>query len=452
MRKERFGKAMERRIRQHIVGPLHRFAVVAPGELAQICLREVNGLGIEGAQLTDAGVEFSGKITTAYLCNLRLRTASRILCRLAPFRAGVAEELFHKTSEIPWELWINPEIPLRIEAHVENSRISHEGRVAELVREGIERSIRESMGMDMGSGEMPETRPVMSGSETDDFDLSTGNHQTGTSQDMPSCEAKELDLSTGKHQTGTSREMLGGEDLQQRILVRLVRNHCLISLDMTGRHLHERGYRLEHAGAPLRETLAAAILLKMEWHGDTPLVDGMCGSGTFPIEGAMIAEGIPPGQGRTFLFERWPSFQAATWRHLQRTENSPAAGGGRAGIFGIDIQGESIRISKENAARAGVVGAIRWHEMDFFDFDPQRERLKNGLLVLNPPYGRRLEGGGRPLYEKLGEHLRRVFRGWKYAVLSASRAETGAMKMPLMRLWSFRHGGIPIYAALGRVP
>ncbi|MEN6439825.1 MAG: hypothetical protein ABFD97_14715 [Syntrophobacter sp.] len=406
MQGEQSGKAFERRIKKHIVGPVHRFAVVVPGELSQICLREVKELGIEGAELTDAGVEFEGKVSTAYLCNLRLRTASRILCRLAPFRAGVAEELFYKTADIPWELWINREIPLHVEAHVENSRISHEGRVVELVSEGIERSIKDAPGMDMVRNNV----------------------------------------------SGTGAEVSASQDLRQRILVRLIRNHCRISLDMTGRHLHERGYRLQHSGAPLRETLAAAILLKMEWNGDTPLVDGMCGSGTFPIEGAMIAGGIAPGQGRSFLFERWPSFQAATWRHLRKTAKLPAKECARTGIWGIDIQGEAIRISKENAVRAGVGGDIGWKEMDFFDFDPREEKLRNGLLVLNPPYGRRLEGGGGLFHDKLGDHLRRVYKGWKYAVLSASRAEAGAMKMPLMRLWSFRHGGTLIYAALGRVP
>lgn len=404
MQGEQFGRAFERRIKRYIVGPEHRFAVVVPGELTQICLREVNGLGIEGAELTDAGVEFTGKLTKAYLCNLWLRTASRVLCRLVPFRAGAAEELFHKTKEIPWELWINPGIPLRIEAHVEHSRISHEGRVAELISRGIERSIRDALGVNTTVEE--------------------------TSRDIP--------------------EVSGSADLRQRILVRLIGNHCGISLDMSGHHLHERGYRLHHAGAPLRETLAAAILLKMEWNGDTPLVDGMCGSGTFPIEAAMIAGRIPPGQGRSFLFERWPSFQAKTWQYL-RGAATAAGGGTRVGVWGIDIQNEAIGISRENAMRSGVGDDIVWKEMDFFDFDPHREKLKNGLLVLNPPYGRRLEGGGRPFYDSLGNHLRRAYKGWKYAVLAASRTELSAMKMPLTRIWSFRHGGTPIYAVLGKV-
>ncbi len=131
-----------RRIKTHIVGPEHRFAIVVPPELARICLNETRWLDIPQPELSDAGLEFSGRLKDAYTCNLWLRTASRVLCRLAPFRAGAAEELFHKASRIPWELWLNQDIKLDIEARVEYSRISHEGRVAEVISESIEKSLR----------------------------------------------------------------------------------------------------------------------------------------------------------------------------------------------------------------------------------------------------------------------------------------------------------------------
>ena len=384
-------KSFERRMRTRVVGPEHRFAAIVPRELAPICLGEIRELGITGAETTEAGVEFIGKLTDAYRCNLQLRTASRVLCRFAPFRAGVAEELFYKVSEIPWELWINPRVPLEVEAHVEYSRISHEGKVAELVLQAVERSVP-----GVGGGARP-------------------------------------------------------EELKQKVLVHLTKNQCRISLDMSGAHLHERGYRIEHTGAPLRETLAAALLLKMEWNGGTPLVDGMCGSGTFPIEAAMIARRLPPGIGRDFLFEQWPSFRKKTWDYVCKSAREASKERFASPIFGIDATEESVRVSHENAVRAGVDKDIVFKSMDFFDFDPRDGKMKTGLLVLNPPYGKRLEGGGRSLYDRLGEHLRRKYKGWRYAVLCASRTDCSAMKMPLMRYWSFRHGGIPIYAALGKV-
>jgi putative N6-adenine-specific DNA methylase len=218
---------------------------------------------------------------------------------------------------------------------------------------------------------------------------------------------------------------------------------------MTGSHLHERGYRLEHTGAPLRETLAAAILLRAEWNGDTPIVDGMCGSGTFPIEAALIARRIPPGLGRDFLFMRWPSFQAETWEYLCRSAKKASLDKTREAVIGIDIDPDALSVSRKNALRACVAEDIEWKTMDFFDFNPQG--MKKGLLVLNPPYGKRLGGGGRQFYERLGIHLRQNFKGWKYAIFAVSRSDAAAMNMGPMRLWNIRHGGIPVVVAQGSV-
>ncbi len=393
-----------RRIKRHVVGPEHRFAVITPPELAPICLKEIVGLGIQNAEVTEAGVEFTGKLTAAYECNMKSRTATRVLCRLPQFRAGTREELFFKVSQVPWELWLNPEIPLEVQAQVAYSRISHEGETAYTLFRGIERGFRDRM---------PSAQPV--------------------SQYVP----------TGEDERGRT-------DLKQRILIRLIKNHCEISLDTTGSHLHERGYRLHHMGAPLRETLAAGILMKLDWNGEMPLIDGMCGSGTFPIEAAMIARDVPPGIGREFLFERWPSFQKGTWEFLCRSAKEVTSGNVPT-IIGIDNDPEAVRVSNENAVRAGFGNEIEWKEMDFFEFDPMDRKLKNGLVVLNPPYGKRLDGGGKAFYERIGSQLRRFYRGWKYAVLAATRSEASAMGFKSTRFWTIRHGGIPVSVAMGRV-
>jgi len=408
-------KGFCRRIKTHILAPLHRFAIVAPPELAPICLKETLGIGISGLEASDAGVEFSGKLKDAYACNLRLRTAGRVLCRLTPFRAGAAEELFHKASRIPWELWLNPEAALDIEAHVERSRISHEGRAREIIYESIEKVFRE------GKLSCPADTPV---------EAKTNGALGHTAESEP--------------QSDDGR-------VKQKVLVRLIDNHCQVSLDTSGAHLHQRGYRLSHTGAPLRETLAAAILLKSEWKCDEPLVDGMCGSGTFPIEAALISRKMVPGLGREFLFQRWPSFQKETWEYLCRKASEASLPQRLETIIGIDIDPVAIGVSAENANRAGVGGDIELERMDFFEFNPGKAGLKRGLLVLNPPYGVRLGGGGTGLYERIGAHLRLSFKGWKYAVLANSRAEAAAMGMGRLRMWKIRHGGIPITVVFGRV-
>ncbi|MGO8944678.1 MAG: THUMP domain-containing class I SAM-dependent RNA methyltransferase [Syntrophobacteraceae bacterium] len=404
-----------RRVKTHIAGPEHRFAIVVPPELARICLNETRWLDIPQPELSDAGLEFSGRLKDAYTCNLWLRTASRVLCRLAPFRAGAVEELFHKASRIPWELWLNPDVKLHIGASVEYSRISHEGRVAEVISESIEKSLREK-----GPLHPPDSR------------------------------VKDSERSAPGGSTGSGRRPDDSE-LKQKILVRLLEDHCRISIDMSGAHLHQRGYRLRHTGAPLRETLAAAILLKSGWTGNEPLVDGMCGSGTFPIEGALMSRRIAPGLGRDFLFQGWPSFQNKTWEYLRRKAKEISVLEGSETIIGMDIDPDAIGVSTENADRAGAGGDIQWEKMDFFDFNPRKRGLRKGLLVLNPPYGVRLSAGGVGLYERIGAHLRLNFKGWKYAVLAGSRLEAAAMGTGRVRLWNIRHGGMHITVVLGRI-
>lgn len=402
--------SFSRRIKTRIVGPQYRFAIVVPPELAQICLNETRLLEIQEPAVSEAGVEFNGRLKNAYVCNLWLRSASRVLCRLVPFRAGVAEELFHKVLRIPWELWLNPEVRLDIDAHVEYSRISHEGRVAEIISESIEKSLRKRV---------------------------AAHSSEGTARGAPG-------------QAG-SKPGIDDTEFKQKILVRLVENQCQISLDTSGAHLHERGYRLRHTGAPLRETLAAAILLKSDWTSGEPLIDGMCGSGTFPIEAALISRRIAPGFGRDFLFQKWPSFQMETWKYLLRKAGEAMLPKAPDTIIGIDIDPEAIGVSAENASRAGVSGDIEWERMDFFEFNPLKRGLKKGLLVLNPPYGVRLDTGGTGLYERIGAHLRLHFKGWKYAVLAGSRPEAASLGMGKVRLWNIRHGGMPITVVLGKV-
>lgn len=399
--------AFRRQIKRRIHAPVHRFVAVVPPELSLLCLEEVKALGTNDPEMTDAGVEFSGNIESCYRANLQLRTASRILCRFPEFRAGTKEELFFRASEIRWDLWLNPAVPIQVAAHVDRSRVSHEGLVAQTVLESIQRHFRAAHIVPPSAWAQPPQEET------------SGDHS--------------------------------GASARQRILVRLIRNHCEVSVDTTGGHLHQRGYRLHHTGAPLRETLAAAILMKAGWRGDSPLVDGMCGAGTIAIEGALISRRIPPGLGRHFLFEQWPSFRDRTWEYLRQTSGKDVLDRCPCPIMALDREPEAIEVAGENAETAGVADDIRRHCMDFFDFDPGRLNLPPGLLVLNPPYGKRISGPGRDFYGRLGVHLRRFFEEWHVAVLSPERAAATGMKIHSLRYWKIVHGGIPITVAMGRV-
>jgi putative N6-adenine-specific DNA methylase len=399
-------KAYQRHLKHYVQAPVHQFAAVSPPELTAICHEELIALGFSETRMTEAGVEFNGKLRSCYAPNLCLRTASRILCRLPPFRAGATEELFHKISNVRWELWLNPKVPLDLRAFVEYSRISHEGLVAQTVIAGIERRFHTL-------------------------------HQS----------PPERLASVG----GEEGEGAANPPLKQRVLVHLHRNHCQISLDTTGDHLHRRGYRLAHTGAPLRETLAAAILLRSKWTGDVPLIDGMSGAGTVAIEAALLARSLPPGLTRAFLFELWPSFQERTWTYLRKTTAEQVLAQARCPVLAVDWDPGALTIARKNAQRAGVDGDIRWQDMDFFACKPQDLPLPPGLLVLDPPYGKRLESGGKELYEKLGHHLRRFFAGWQTAVLVPNKTLAMSLRLPSMRLWQISHGGTPVHVVLGRI-
>jgi putative N6-adenine-specific DNA methylase len=399
-------KSFQRRLRRYVHAPVHRFAAVVPPELAPLCGKELEALGISGSEISEVGVEFSGKLAYCYLANLHLRTAGRVLCLFEPFRSGAPEELFRRANQIPWELWLSREIPLMVKAFVEHSRIEHEGLVTDTVLQAIQKRFR-SLHLEAPSA--------------------SASRQT----DMP------------------------GERIhpamEQRTHIHLRSDRALISLDTTGPHLHQRGYRLQHSGAPLRETLASAILLKSGWKGDTPLVDGMCGSGTIPIEAAWIARRLPPGLNRPFLFQQWPSYLDRTWAYLKKKALEGARDVPAAPVIAIDSDNRAISIARANAERAGVEKNIEWICNDFLEFKPCDRGLAPGLVVLNPPYGKRLHSDDRELYVRLGAHLLRYFPGWLTAVLLPDRSLAMHLRLGSMRTWNIMHGGLPITVAMVRV-
>lgn len=396
-------KAYLRHVKRYVQAPVHRFAAVTPPELSLLCKGELSALGMPDLAITEAGVEFSGDLSACYLSNLWLRTASRILCRLPAFRAGAAEELFHKVCGVPWELWLNRTLPLHVEAFVEHSRIEHEGVVADTVVAAVRKRFM-----------LQKMEPP----------------------------------GRWKSDQDSTAEPASLEPLKQRMLIHLKKNQCRISLDTTGAHLHQRGYRRRHMGAPLRETLAAGIIMRSGWRGDSPLVDGMCGSGTFAIEAALMGRHLPPGLSRPFLFEKWPAFQEKTWGYLCRKARENALPHSPVPIVGIDHDCEAIAVSRENAFEAGVGEDIRWINEDFFQFHPRDLGLKPGLLLLNPPYGLRLEGGGKELYAPLAIHLRRAFAGWHVAILVPDRSLAVIMGLPSMRFWTIKHGGLSVMVGM----
>ncbi|HEX2081283.1 MAG TPA: hypothetical protein VHG08_26505 [Longimicrobium sp.] len=379
------------------------FAVTAPG-LEPLALAELRAMGIDAAA-EPGGVAWAGGADDLYAANLRLRIASRVTVLAAEFRARTFFELERHARKVPWERWVPRGGAVRLRVTSKKSKLYHEGAIAQRVLEAIE-------------------------------------HRVGP-------------LAAG----GVAKDEEGGEDEgdAQLFIVRFVRDACTIRADASGALLHLRGYRQALARAPLRETLAAAMLLGSGWDGTTPLLDPMCGSGTIPIEAALIARRIAPGlanpnrESRRYAFTAWPEFNAARWSAVvdrAREEIRPSAG---IPILGSDRDEGAIEAATANAARAGVAEDVELSVRPVSAIDPPPGP---GLVVANPPYGIRVGERDplRNLYAALGHTLRARSPGWTLALLSPDRGLEGQVGIPLEEALRTSNGGIPVRLVVGRVP
>jgi putative N6-adenine-specific DNA methylase len=240
-------------------------------------------------------------------------------------------------------------------------------------------------------------------------------------------------------------------DAAQEFIVRLFRDECTVSADASGELLHRRGYRLATAKAPLRETLAAAMLVGAGWDGSGPLVDPMCGSGTIPIEAALLARRVPPGMARRFAFMRWPGFDESVWKQLVQQACERILPRAPVPILGSDRDAGAVAASAANAERAGVAGDIEWRRAAISAMAPPAGR---GWIITNPPYGVRVGERRelRDLYAQLGNVARRCCPGWEVAFLAAHpelERQTGLE--PAVR-FTTENGGIRVRLVQGSVP
>lgn len=357
------------------------FIITAPG-LETVCAAEATALGLAEVRTSPGGVCFTGGLRELYLANLHLRTATRIAARLGAFKATDFPELFRKALRLSWGSFLRPGTAVEVRVTAHRSRLLHTGRIAETVSAAIERAL--------------------------------GNISAGT-----------LD---------------GG--FRQTILVRFEDDHCTISCDSSGELLHRRGYRTEAGPAPLRETLAAAALMLLGWDGSTPLCDPLCGSGTIPIEGTLLATGRAPGCRREFAFMHWPGYRPGLWQALieeaeRRVLAPPVA------ISASDGDGRVLAVARQNAERAGVAKAITLTCSAVQDL-PQRPGP--GLVLCNPPYGIRLEPGADlvALYRNLGKGLRHAFPGWTIAFFAPDERLARATGLPVRTRAHLVNGGLSV--------
>ncbi len=370
-----------------MLDPLEAFAITAPG-LSRIAARELAGMGIAVAEVEAAGVTFKGGLREVYAANLRARTVSRVIARLARFHARTFAELERHAAKIPWSRFIAPGRAFELRVTSRKSRLYHSDAVAER----IERVVAQATGGELAEGGQPEDRE--------------------------------------------------GERAQL-VVVRLDRDECTVNIDSSGALLHMRGYRRATARAPMRETIAAAMLLATEWRADEPLFDPFCGSGTIPIEGAMLARRIPPGLDRVFAFQQWPWVEAGLWSRMRRDAEAGILDDLAAPIIGADRDEGAIRAARENAARARVDGQVEFVVSPISEADVD---AGPGWVITNPPYGVRVGTSRelRNLYARFGTVLRERFAGWELAFLSADHALEAQLRTELNVLFRTTNGGIPV--------
>ena len=418
----------------------HFFAVTAPG-VAPYTAQELRRLGLLPAEAAGSragrkaaqrapqhggerdlqgGVAFAGDRAALYRANLHLRTANRILVRLGEFPAVGFVELRRRAARLPWERCLAPGQPVAIRVTCHKSRLYHSDAVAERVAGAIADRLGQPANMTKYDEEAAGTPP-------------------------------------------------------QLVVVRLLHDHCTVSIDSSGELLHRRGYRLASAKAPLRETLAATMLLASGWTsgwisspaaetGERPaaLVDPFCGSGTIAIEAAQMALGIAPGlatgQARHFAFQAWPDFDAALWAlQLEEAQEQHAyrlaRQANRLQIAASDRDAGAVEVARANAARGGVADHVVFSRQPVSAIMPCCE---TGWIVTNPPYGLRVSAGQdmRNLYAQFGHVLRAAFGGWQLALLCSDRQLLAQIGLPLDLSLNLVNGGLPVilaWAGRGRV-
>jgi putative N6-adenine-specific DNA methylase len=328
------------------------YAITPPG-VESVTARELAGLGIEPGATEPGGVSFRAAPAGLYAANLELRTAGRVLVRLGSFRAASFHELERRASRLAWDRFLAPDAVPEFRVTSRKSRLYHQGAVEERLARLV------------------------------------GN---------------------GRERAGT-----GGKG-NQLFVVRLFRDECTVSVDSSGELLHRRGYRLDAGEAPLRETLAAAMLLESGWDGRTPLADPFCGSGTIPIEAALFARGIAPGLRRRFAFERWPEADHDVWVRIRDAAQGRVLPRAPASVIGAD-RGRAVEAAAENAARAGVAADIELRRAPVAAFVAPGSP---GHIVTNPPYGVRVGERAklRGLYVQFGRMVRERCPGWVVTMLS----------------------------------
>ncbi|HJA81514.1 MAG TPA: class I SAM-dependent RNA methyltransferase [Candidatus Mediterraneibacter intestinipullorum] len=334
--------------------------------LESVLKREIQDLGYETVQVEDGRVTFCGGIEAVCRANIFLRTAERILLKVGSFPAVTFEELFDRTKEIPWEDYIPEDGKFWVaKAASVKSRLFSPSDIQSIMKKAMVERLKSKYHMQW-------------------FQESGASYP---------------------------------------VRVFLMKDIVTVGIDTTGISLHKRGYRPAAGKAPIAENLAAALILLTPWKKDRILVDPFCGSGTFPIEAAMMAANIAPGMNRSFIAETWANLvEKRAWYEAVNESHDMIRDEIETDIQGYDADPEVLRTARRNAEDAGVAHLIHFQQREVKDLSHPK---KYGFIITNPPYGERLEEKSAlpQLYREFGEAFRRLDSWSAYMITSYEDAE-----------------------------
>lgn len=365
-------------------GDLTLFIKTLPG-LEKILSREIKKLGGRNVVELKRGVEVTGDLGFVYKANLWLRTALRVLVQLKRFQVRDEDHLYKVINKIPWEDYFDITKTIAVDATVFSDRFKNSLYIAQLTKDAIVDRFRENTGR------------------------------------RPSVQLQEPDI---------------------RIDIHIQRHFCTVSLDSSGDSLHKRKYRNEVDAAPLSEVLAAGILSLMDFDGSENLIDPMCGSGTFLIEGALKAANIPPNVFRDYYaFKNWNNFDSNLYdlifkKSLEKEEAS------EKGFFGFDIDPKVVAKARRNAKNALMDEVIKVQKADFTHWNKSEFIPSEGVLIMNPPYDIKMEANIPELYREIGNTLKRSFAGYTAWIFTGSEEGIKSIGLKASKKYLLKNGSL----------
>ncbi len=347
---------------------MNTFKLVAPCHfgLEAVLKREIIDLGYEISLVEDGRVTFEGDAEAICRANVGLRTAERVLLQVGRFKAETFDELFENTKALAWEEFIPKNGKFWVtKANSVNSKLYSSSDIQSIVKKAIVEKLKLKYGL----------------------------------------------------------QWFEEDGSEYPIRVNIMKDEAIIGLDTTGNSLHKRGYRPVAGAAPISESLAAALIMLTPWNKDRILVDPFCGSGTFPIEAAMMAANIAPGMNRSFVAMKWDNIiPVSEWEDVIDEAKELVDLSVDADIQGYDIDEEVLKAARMNAARLGMDKLIHFQKRDVKDLSHPK---KYGFIITNPPYGERLEEKAAlpPIYTALGKQFAKLDSWSAYVITSYEDTE-----------------------------